>query len=194
MFKDVKNPRWTNSVHNQIAFDVQMENEEGNQHVTFPTTANDSTSHGRLLFNLASNGVFGPVADSAEERILRGELPAPKGMKVDGGKLRKMTEPEQLEAGLIERPGHKVVNGEIVAMTLQEQLTAGQIAQAEYDRRISADNTAELERRLAGLQTPVILARVEIDPVFAAERKTKLAALLAVMEQPEWPVKAEWPK
>ncbi|MCL2233094.1 MAG: hypothetical protein FWB99_08465 [Treponema sp.] len=131
-----------------------------------------------------------PVAELVREGLL--ELP--QGYILDGEALRPMTEVELFEAGLLERPGYKVKDGKLMSMTPQEQLDAGQITAEEYNARISAENTAELERRLADFQPPVILARAEIDPAFAAERKTKLSALLAVMEQPGWPVKAEWPQ
>ena len=79
-------------------------------------------------------------------------------------------------------------------MSMAEQLAAGQITQEEYNAHIVAESNNELHRRLVELQTPVVLARAEIDPVFAATRKEKLAALLAVTEQPGWPVKVEWPE
>lgn len=52
---------------------------------------------------------------------------------------------------------------------------------------------AELRRRLGELQTPEALARAETSEDYAAERKAKLAALLAVKQQPGWPVTVEWP-
>ncbi|MCL2374137.1 MAG: hypothetical protein FWC65_02730 [Treponema sp.] len=130
---------------------------------------------------------------SNAELITEGLLPMPPGHVIAGDTLRPMTEVERFEAGLIERPGVRVVDGEFVPMSLQEQLDAGQIAQADYDQRMAADNTAELQQRLAELQTPEALAEAEVDEAFAAERKAKLAALLAVKKQPGWPAEARWP-
>ena len=128
------------------------------------------------------------------ELVKEGLMELPQGYVLDGDDVRPMTEVELFEAGLIERPGYRVMDGNLVSMTSQERLDAGQITQAEYNERIAADNAAELERRLGELQTPVNLARAEIDPIFAAGRKTKLTALLAVTEHPEWPGKVEWPR
>ncbi|MCL2382494.1 MAG: hypothetical protein FWC64_13060 [Treponema sp.] len=130
---------------------------------------------------------------SDAQLVTEGLLPIPPGHVIDGGILRPMTEVEQFEAGLIERPGVRVVDGEFVPMSLREQLDAGQITQADYDQRVAADNIEELQRRLAELQTPEALAQAEVDEVFAAERKAKLAALLAVKKQPGWPAEALWP-
>jgi len=130
-----------------------------------------------------------------EERIISGLDEPPSGAKVVDGRIIFMTQVERIKAGLEElQPGFRIEGDTIIQMTMKEQLTAGQITQAEYDRRISADNTAELERRLSELQTPVALARAEVDSAFAADRKTKLTALLAVEEQPGWPLNAKWPE
>jgi len=153
MFKDVKNPRWTTSAHDQIAFDVRMENEE--TYTTFVTSADDSVVHGRMLFNLAVNGIFGAIADSVEDRMIKGEVELPEGMEVIDGRLVD---------------------------------TASQRREAEQAAK------TELDRRLSELQTPEALARAEVDSAFAADRKAKLTALLAVKEQPGWPGKVEWPE
>jgi hypothetical protein len=122
-------------------------------------------------------------------------LPMPEGYVIAGEELRPMTAEERVIAGLDDpQPGYKVVDGEIVAMTLEEQAEAGQITREEYEQRMAADNQAELNRRLAELQTPEALARAEIDEKYAEERRAKLAALLAVTEQEGWPVAAEWPE
>jgi len=191
MFTNAKNPRWSDTNHTSIILDVRFTGED--DYSPFVASPSDCTTHGPMLFNFASNGLFGPVADSDVERIASGELPAPEGHVVDGGILRPMTEVEQFEEGLLERPGVRVVGGEFVPMSLMEQLDAGQIAQEDYDQRMAADNNAELQQRLAELQTPEVLAQAEVDEAFAAERKAKLAALLAVKEQRGWPVEVLWP-
>jgi len=61
---------------------------------------------------------------------------------------------------------------------------------AKYEQQA----TEELNRRLAVLQTPEAMAQAEVDGEYAAERTAKLAALLAVKEQPGWPVTVEWPE
>jgi hypothetical protein len=149
MFSDVKNPRWDGKNHERIIFDVLFEGREG--WLSFVAAHDDCTTHGPMLYNFAVQGLFGPVADSDEERILRGELPPPEGYRVVGGGL---------------------VN--IAAVT----------AEAE----------AELSRRLASLSTEEAKARAEIDEAYAAERKAKLAALLAVKEQAGWPLSVQWPE
>ena len=127
--------------------------------------------------------------------IEEGLIPMPEGYVREGGSLRPMTREERVLAGLDgPQPGYKVEGGEITPMTLDERLDAGQITQEEYERRLSAENNAELQRRLAELQTPEALAQAEIDVEYAAERKAKLAALLAVKQQPGWPVTVEWPE
>jgi len=44
------------------------------------------------------------------------------------------------------------------------------------------------------LQTPEALAMAELDDNYAAERKAKLAALLAVKQQAGWPETVAWPE
>jgi len=127
--------------------------------------------------------------------IMEGLLPMPEGYVQEENQLRPMTPEERILAGLDEPPlGHKVEDGEIVPMSLGEQLAEEQITQEEYDQRMATENTAELQRRLAELQTPEAQARAEIDAEYAVERRGKLIALLAVKDQPGWPVTAEWPE
>jgi hypothetical protein len=105
-----------------------------------------------------------------------------------------MTKEERVIAGLDEpQPGYKVEGEEIVPMAIEERLEAGQITQEEYEQRMAAENNAELQRRLAELQTPEALAQAEVDEEYAAERKTQLAALLAVKQQEGWPLAVVWP-
>ena len=127
--------------------------------------------------------------------IDEGLLPMPHGYVREGDNLRPMMPEERILSGLDEPPpGFKVVDGEIVPMTLLEQVEAGQITQENYEQRMAADNTAELQRRLGELQTPEALAMAEIDEDYAAERRAQLTALLAVKQQPGWPITVEWPE
>jgi hypothetical protein len=147
MFTNAKNPKWTGSDHKTIKIEVNFNGEW----VPFVASQTDCTDYGPMLYNFAVNGVFGPIADSDEERIIAGELPVPEGFIVQDGKLVDMT-----------------------LYTNQAQ--------------------AELDRRLAEIQTPESLAQAEMDEEYAAERKAKLAALLAVKQQPGWPFTVEWPE
>jgi hypothetical protein len=70
-----------------------------------------------------------------------------------------------------------VKDGEIVNLAETEALAA-----------------AELSRRLAALNTEEAKARAELDAEFAATRKAKLAALLAVKQQEGWPLNVTWPE
>jgi len=147
MFTNARNPKWTGADHTTIRLEVEMNGEW----VGFVASPTDCTDYGPMLFNFAVNGIFGPVADSDEERIIAGELPAPDGFIVQDGQL--------------------------VNVAMHEQ-------QAQ----------AELNRRLAELNSEEAKARAELDDEYAAERKAKLAALLAVKAQDGWPVTVEWPE
>ena len=127
--------------------------------------------------------------------IDEGLIPMPGGYAREGDELRPMTREERVAAGLDDPPpGYKIAGGKIAPMTPAERLEAGQITQGEYEQRVAAENTAELQRRLAELQTPEVLAQAEIDGEYALERRARLAALLAVKQQPGWPLAAEWPE
>jgi hypothetical protein len=63
----------------------------------------------------------------------------------------------------------------------------------EYPAMKAQEAQGELNRRLAELSTEEARARAEIDGEYAAARKTKLAALLAVKEQRGWPLNVQWP-
>ncbi|MDR2701698.1 MAG: hypothetical protein LBB72_04640 [Spirochaetaceae bacterium] len=85
---------------------------------------------------------------------------------------------ERIIAGELPVPeGYMVQDGTLVNIAAYEQ-----------------EATAELNRRLAELNSEEAKARAEIDAEYAAERKAKLAALLAVKQQPGWPVTVEWPE
>jgi len=126
--------------------------------------------------------------------IEEGLIPMPEGYVQEGDTLRPMTREERVVAGLDEPPpGYKIEGGSFVPMSIAEQFAAGQITQGDYEQYMTGENISELQRRLVELQTPEALAQAEIDENYAAERKVKLAALLAVKTQPLWPVSVEWP-
>jgi len=127
--------------------------------------------------------------------IDEGLLPMPSGYVREGDTLRPMTQDERVIAGLDSpRQGYKVEDGKIAPMTLREQADAGQITQENFEELTEVENNAELQRRLSELQTPETLAQAEIDEKYAAERKRKLAALLAVKKQQGWPLEVKWPE
>jgi len=192
MFTNAKNPRWADSAHVKITLDVRFIGEDG--YVPFVACADDCTTHGPMLFHFANNGLFGPIADSDAERMVRGEIPPPPGHVVEDGELRPMTEVERFVAGLDDRPGFRVVDGEFVAMTLGERLEAGQITPERHGALAAEESEAELRTRLTLLQTPESVARAELDGDYAESRRAALAALLAVREQDGWPFEVEWPE
>ena len=147
MFTNARNPKWTGADHRTITLEAEMNGEW----VGFVASLTDCTDYGPMLYNFAANGIFGPVADSDEERVIAGELPAPEGYVVQDGKLVNVAQYEQQ-------------------------------AQAELNRRLAALNSEEAK------------AQAAIDEDYAAERKAKIAALLAVKQQEGWPVTVEWPE
>jgi len=127
--------------------------------------------------------------------IKEGLLPIPKGYVLDGDILRGMSAEERVAAGLDEPPeGYKFVDGELIEMSAEEKIEVGLMTQEEYDTRRANDNNMELQSRLAELQTPEVLAQAEVDETYAAARKAKLAALLAVKTQALWPLEVVWPQ
>ena len=147
MFTNARNPKWTGADHKTIRLEVEMNGEW----VGFVASPTDCTDYGPMLYNFAVNGVFGEIADSDEERIIAGELPAPEG--------------------------YIVQDGELVNVAMYEQQAM-----------------AELNRRLAELNSEEAKAQAELDEDYAAERREKLVALLAVKTQPGWPLEVEWPE
>ena len=135
-------------------------------------------------------GELRPMTDA--EKIGAGLMELPEGCLIENGVLRPMTEVEMAEAGLL--AGYKVVGGEAVPMSRREMLKAGQITVEEYEADTAAENGAELQRRIGDLQTPETLARAEVDEAYARKRKAVLVALLAVKEQPGWPLEVKWPE
>ena len=130
---------------------------------------------------------------SNEQLIKEKLLPMPQGHVWEGDELRQMTKEERVLTGLDKpQPGYKVENGKIIQMTLLERLESEQISKAEYNRQMTVINSNELNNRLSEWQTPESLALAEIDEEYSAERKNKLKALLAVKNQPGWPVNVEW--
>jgi len=84
---------------------------------------------------------------------------------------------ERIIAGELPVPeGYAVQNGQLVNTAVYEQQA-----------------TAELNRRLAELNSEEAKAQAELDEDYAEERRAKLAALLAVKTQDGWPITVEWP-
>ena len=132
---------------------------------------------------------------SDTQLIDEGLLPMPAGYIREGDELRPMTAEERIIAGLDEPPrGYKVMDNGIVEMTPTEMIKAGLLTQHDYEQSIAANNKRELEMRLEELQTPKATALAELDKAYAAERHAKMEALLAVEEQPGWPLDVVWPE
>ena len=96
------------------------------------------------------------------------------------GKFGKVaaSDEERIIAGEIPMPeGYAVVDGQIV-----DTATAEREAEAELNRRLAEWNSEEAK------------ATAEISEDYAAERKEKIAALLAVKKQDGWPLAVEWPE
>jgi hypothetical protein len=124
-----------------------------------------------------------------------GLLDMPEGYVIEGEALRKMTEDEKILAGLLPPPeGRKIEDGKIVLMTLEDKLAAGTVTEEDYLSAKTALAQAELNRRLAELSTEETRAMAEVDQEYAAERKAKMSALLAVKQQDGWPVNVVWPE
>jgi hypothetical protein len=150
MITKAKNPRWADKERTAITLDVQIKGSE--EWMPFCARADDCEAHGvRLYYEARYEHKYGDIADSDEDRILRGDMDPPDGCAVIGG---------------------QIVN----------------VAQKEREAE------AELNRRLAALNTEQAKARAEIDEAYAAARKTKIAALLAVKTQEGWPLSVAWPE
>ena len=130
---------------------------------------------------------------SNEQLIKEKLLPMPQGHVWEGEELRQMTNEERILEGLDNpQQGYKVENGKIIQMTLFERLDAGQISQTEYNQQMTVINSNELNNRLSEWQTPESLALADLSEEYAEERKANMKALLAVKNQPGWPVDVEW--
>jgi hypothetical protein len=127
--------------------------------------------------------------------IGEGLIDMPEGYVIEGEALRKMTDDEKVLAGLAPPPeGMKAEGGKIVPMTLEDKKEAGAVTEEEYLAAKTAQAQGELNRRLAELSTEEAKALAEVDGEYAAGRKAKLAALLAVKQQAGWPVNVVWPE
>jgi len=129
------------------------------------------------------------------ELITNGLEEMPVGYKIQDGEIIPMTPAERVINGLDEMPkGCKIIDGEIIPMTPEEQHEAGLINDEDWQQRKLEEAQNELNNRLQVLQTPEALAMAELDTEFAAERKAKLIALLAVKQQAGWPESVVWPE
>jgi len=134
MFTNAKNPRWANKAHEKIILDVLFKGSES--YATFVASPNDCTTHGPMLFSFAENGLFGTIADSDEERVLRGEIDPPQGCKVtDGGIVNIAARAREAQAELDRRLA--ALNGEEAK------------ARAEIDKAYAEDRKEKLAALLA---------------------------------------------
>ena len=101
------------------------------------------------------------------------------GLAVNGhfGEIALSDEERILSGDLPVPDGYKIINGQITHLAAYE--------------KVAMD---ELNNRLAPLNTEEAKARAEVDEEYAAERKAKIIALLAVKKQPGWPLTVEWPE
>jgi hypothetical protein len=120
----------------------------------------------------------------------------PAGLKLTAdGAFEPMAREERVIAGLgAPEPGFKAEGGKITAISLSEKVAAGIVTEEEYAAAVSTEAEAELNRRLVPLNTEEAKAMAEVDPEFAAGRKSKLLALLRVKQQAGWPLNVEWPE
>jgi hypothetical protein len=134
--------------------------------------------HSKIIIEVRSDQFSGWSAYTADRNDIEAE-----GIRLwyDAfmGKYGTMadSDEERIQRGEIPPPeGYQVIDGVIVDIV-----------------SLSRDAEAELNRRLAEFTTEEAKARAELDEAYAAERKTKLAALLAVKQQAGWPVNIAWP-
>ena len=137
MFSNARNPKWSGAEHRTVALEVEMNGEW----VGFVASPADCTDYGPMLYRFAVNGVFGEVADSDEERIIAGELPAPEGCIVQDGRLVNVAMREQQAAAELKR--------RLAALNSEEAR-----AQAELDGDYAVERKAMLAALLAVKQQP----------------------------------------
>jgi uncharacterized small protein (DUF1192 family) len=124
-----------------------------------------------------------------DEKIIAGPLSPKPGFKVEHGAVVPMSLSERAEAGLVRAPsGCKLREDSFIEMAPAEKPEAGLITGAQYQEAVTARSVDELNRRLAGLSAEEAKAMAELDGGYAARRKAKIAALLAVKQQDGWPV------
>jgi hypothetical protein len=127
--------------------------------------------------------------------IDEGVIKMPPGYTREGETLRPMTKEEKIIAGIdLPLAGTKVSDGQIVNLTLDELHDVGLVSDDEYRAVKKNEVQSELNRRLGELNTDEAKAMAEIDDDYAAKRKEKIKALLAVKNQQGWPLAVEWPE
>jgi hypothetical protein len=93
------------------------------------------------------------------------------------------------ESAILEDEATRIITGEIPlpeGKTIRGENVCDDATEAANVRRAVND-------RLAPLLTPTAIARAEVDETYAAERKAKMLALLAIEEQPGFPYDIDWP-
>lgn len=138
MILDAKNPKWANKEHNVIEIEVLLDENEG--FVPYIASPDDCVATGLSLYNMAMRGRFGDIADSDEERILRGEMEPPEGYKVIDGEIVNVAEQERLAKEDYRR--------QLAALQTPEAT-----AKAELDAKYAADRKAQMHELLAKLES-----------------------------------------
>jgi hypothetical protein len=85
MVLEAKNPRWGEKEHESITIDIRSDQFEG--WVTYVARRTDYEAEGVRLWYDTTLGKYGAIADSDEERILRGDIPPPEGYAVQDGEI-----------------------------------------------------------------------------------------------------------
>lgn len=137
MFKNAKNPKWSDAAHSSIIFDVVFIDNKNDEFEAQAFVANptDCTSYGQMLYYFALNGLFGHIADSDEELMLKGEMPIPADCEIQDGKIVYVGNKEkEAQAELDRRIGE--------LMTLQMR------AKAELDPQFAETRKAALQALL----------------------------------------------
>jgi len=130
-----------------------------------------------IILEVEVNGEWVPFAASPTDPTDYGPMLFNFALKGIFGEIAESDEVLILRGELPVPEGYAVQDGKLIYTV-------------EYEQR----STDELNRRLAELQTPEAVAMAEIDKAYAAERKSKLVALLEVKGQPGWPINVEWPE
>ena len=127
--------------------------------------------------------------------IDEGLMTMPEGHIREGDELRPMTNEERVIAGLDNPPeGFRVESGKIVMLSSDELHSIGLLNDDDWKKIKLSEAEAELNRRLAELNTEESKAMAELDEGYSAERKARLLALLSVKQQKGWPLNINWPE
>jgi len=130
----------------------------------------------QIIVDVLASGEWFPFVATPDDCTTHGPMLYNFALKGIFGEIKDSDE-ERIVRGDIPPPeGFIVKDGKII-----------DLAEAEVEAQ------AKLDRLLAGLNTEEAKAQAEVDEDFAAERKEKIKALLAVKSQKGWPLDVEWP-